>query len=133
MVSLPLLDSPHLNGSLFFPKKLAGQKLPTILVFFPYFINPASWPENKRFMEAGYALAVVNVRGRYYSEGIYTYLGGSGPDSYDVIDWISRQPWSNGKVGAYGCSSSAEEQHRMNAMHHPAFAAAVPAGSGAGI
>ena len=133
MVSIPMRDGARLNASLFFPKKLAGQKLPTILVFFPYFINPASWPENKRFMEAGYALAYVNVRGRYYSEGIYTYLGGSGPDSYDVIDWISKQPWSNGKVGAYGCSSSAEEQHRMNAMHHPAFAAAVPAGSGAGI
>lgn len=133
MVSIPMRDGVRLNASLFFPKKLAGQKLPTILVFFPYFINPASWPENKRFMEAGYALAYVNVRGRYYSEGIYTYMGGSGPDSYDVIDWISKQPWSNGKVGAYGCSSSAEEQHRMNAMHHPAFAAAVPAGSGAGI
>ena len=133
MVSIPMRDGARLNASLFFPKKLAGQKLPTILVFFPYFISPASWPENKRFMEAGYALAYVNVRGRYYSEGIYTYLGGSGPDSYDVIDWISRQPWSNGKVGAYGCSSSAEEQHRMNAMHHPAFAAAVPQGSGAGI
>lgn len=55
------------------------------------------------------------------------------PNAYDVIDWIAKQPWSNGKVGAYGCSSSAEEQHRMNAMHHPAFAAAVPRAAGAGI
>ena len=133
MVRIPMRDGAQLNASFFFPKALPRQNLPTILVFFPYFISPASWPENKRFMEAGYALAYVNVRGRYYSDGIYTYLGGSGPDSYDVIDWISKQPWSNGKVGAYGCSSSAEEQHRMNAMHHPAFAAAVPQGSGAGI
>ncbi len=73
------------------------------------------------------------MRGRYFSEGVYTYLGGSGPDSYDTIEWLSKQPWSNGKVGALGCSSSAEEQHKMNAMHHPAFAAAVPRGSGAGI
>src|SRR5262245_43293631 len=133
MVSIPMRDGARLNGSLFFPRKLAGQKLPTILVFFPYFINPASWPENKRFMEAGYAIAYVNVRGRYFSEGVYTYLGGSGADSYDTIDWIAKQSWSNGKVGALGCSSSAEEQHRMNAMHHPAFAAAVPRSSGAGI
>ena len=64
---------------------------------------------------------------------MYTYLGGSGNDCYDTIDWLSKQPWSSGKVGAMGCSSSAEEQHKMNAMHHPAFAAARAAGSGAGI
>lgn len=133
MVAIPMRDGTRLNASLFFPKSQPRRNLPTILVFFPYLINPAVWPENQRLMEAGYALAYVNVRGRYYSEGIYTYLGGSGPDAYDVIDWISKQPWSNGKVGALGCSSSAEEQHRMNAMHHPAFAAAVPRGSGAGI
>ena len=133
MVRIPMRDGKRLNASFFFPKNLPRQNLPTILIFFPYLINPASWRENQRFMEAGYVLAYVNVRGRYFSEGTYTYLGGSGPDSYDVIDWISKQPWSNGKVGAFGCSSSAEEQHRMNAMHHPAFAAAVPAGSGAGI
>ena len=132
-VRIPMRDGKRLNASLFFPKGRPRQNLPTILVFFPYLISPAAWPENQRFLESGYALAYVNVRGRYYSEGVYTYLGGSGPDSYDTIEWISKQPWSNGKVGAYGCSSSAEEQHRMNAMHHPAFAAAVPRGSGAGI
>jgi len=133
MVRIPMRDGKRLNASLFFPKDRARQNLPTILVFFPYTINPAVWAENKAFVENGYVLAYVNVRGRYFSEGVYTYLGGSGPDSYDTIDWISKQPWSNGKVGALGCSSSAEEQHRMNAMHHPAFAAAVPRGSGAGI
>ncbi len=132
MVRVPMRDGKRLNGSLFFMKGKPRQNLPVILTFFPYQINPVS-PENKVFLENGYALAYVNVRGRYFSEGTYTYLGGSGPDSYDTIDWLSKQAWSNGKVGALGCSSSAEEQHRMNAMHHPAFAAAVPRGSGAGI
>ena len=132
MVWIPMRDGKRLNGSMFFPKNKPRQNLPTILTFFPYFINPVS-AENKLFLENGYALAYVNVRGRYFSEGVYTYLGGSGPDSYDTIEFLSRQSWSNGKVGALGCSSSAEEQHRMNAMHHPAFAAAVPRASGAGI
>src|SRR5262249_47609917 len=69
----------------------------------------------------------------YFSEGTYTFLVGSGKDSYDTIDWLSKQPWSNGKVGAFGSSSSAEEQHKMNAMQHPALAAAIPISSGAGI
>jgi uncharacterized protein len=132
MVRIPMRDGTRLNASFFFPKDRPRQNLPTILTFFPYLINPVS-AENQRFIENGYALAYVNVRGRYFSEGTYTYLGGSGADSYDTIDWIAKQPWSNGKVGALGCSSSAEEQHRMNAMHHPAFGAAVPRSSGAGI
>ena len=132
LVRIPMRDGKRLNASLFFPKARPRQDLPTILTFFPYQINPVS-AENRAFLENGYALAYVNVRGRYFSEGTYTYLGGSGPDSYDTINWLSRQPWSNGKVGALGCSSSAEEQHRMNAMGHPAFAAAVPRASGAGI
>jgi predicted acyl esterase len=89
MVWIPMRDGKRLNASLFFPKGRPRQNLPTILVFFPYTINPAAWPENQRFVENGYALAYVNVRGRYFSEGVYTYLGGSGADSYDVIDWIS--------------------------------------------
>ena len=132
IVRIPMRDGKRLNASLFFPKGRARQALPTILTFYPYQISAVS-PENRAFLENGYALAYVNVRGRYFSEGTYTYLGGSGPDSYDTIDWLSRQPWSNGKVGALGCSSSAEEQHRMNAMGHPAFAAAVPRSAGAGI
>ena len=132
LVRIPMRDGVRLNASLFFPKGRAREGLPTILTFFPYRINPVS-VENRAFLEHGYALAYVNVRGRYFSEGTYTYLGGSGPDAYDTIDWLSRQPWSNGKVGALGCSSSAEEQHRMNAMGHPAFAAAVPRAAGAGI
>ncbi|MBL8235761.1 MAG: CocE/NonD family hydrolase, partial [Bryobacterales bacterium] len=129
IVRIPMRDGKRLNASLFFPKGRPRQNLPAILTFFPYQINPVS-AENRTFLENGYALAYVNVRGRYFSEGTYTYLGGSGPDAYDTIDWLSRQPWSNGKIGALGCSSSAEEQHRMNAMGHPAFAAAVPRASG---
>ena len=132
MVRIPMRDGVRLNATLLFPKGKPREKLPTILVFFPYQISPAS-AENQRFLENGYALAYVNVRGRYFSEGVYTYMGGSGLDGFDTIDWLSKQRWSNGKVGAIGCSSSAEEQHKMNAMQHPAFAAAVPRSSGAGI
>ncbi len=132
MVRIPMRDGVRLNASLYFPKNRPRQNLPTILTFYPYLFN-AAIAENQAFLENGYALAYVNVRGRYFSEGTYTYLGGSGPDSYDTIDWLSKQSWSNGKIGALGCSSSAEEQHRMNAMHHPAFAAAVPRSAGAGI
>ena len=132
LVRIPMRDGIHLNATLVFPKDRPRQNMPTILTFFPYLMNPVS-SENQKFLENGYALAIVNVRGRYFSEGVYTYLGGSGADGYDTIDWLSKQRWSNGKVGAIGCSSSAEEQNKMNAMQHPALAAAVPRSAGAGI
>lgn len=132
MIRIPMRDGIHLNATLVFPKGKPRQSLPTILTFFPYLINPVS-AENQKFLENGYAIVYVNARGRYFSDGVYTYLGGSGEDGYDTIDWLSKQPWSNGKVGTLGCSSSAEEQNKMNAMQHPALGAAIPRSAGAGI
>jgi uncharacterized protein len=132
MVPIPMRDGIRLDATLYFPKDRPRQNLPTVLWFFPYRINGMR-AENQRLLENGYVVAYVNARGRYYSEGRYTFLVGSGNDTYDAIDWLAAQPWSNGKVGALGCSSSAEEQHKMNAMHNPHLAAAVPRGSGAGI
>jgi len=137
MVRMPMRDGVRLSATILYPKDRPRQNLPTVLIFFPYLTESAirvGWANHIRsFIENGYAVIIENVRGRYFSEGTYTYLVGSGKDGYDSIDWISKQPWSNGKVGTLGCSSSAEEQHKMNAAQHPAHAAAVPMGSGAGI
>ena len=45
------------------------------------------------------------------------------PDGWDTLDWITAQPWSNGKVATYGCSSSAENQLKLAAQNHPAHRA----------
>ena len=31
-------------------------------------------------------------------------------DGYDTIEWLARQPWSNGKTGAWGQSFAARAQ-----------------------
>ena len=85
------------------------------------------------FLENGYAVAFVNERGRYWSEGEYEYLVGAKEDGYDTVDWIVKQTWSNGKVGTIGCSSSAEHQLGMASQDHPGHAAAIPMAPGAGI
>jgi len=138
MMRVPMRDGVRLSATILFPKDRPRQNLPTVLIFIPYLtegtIRGGLFSGFIRsFIENGYAVMIENVRGRYFSEGTYTYLVGSGNDGYDTIDWISKQPWSNAKVGTIGCSSSAEEQHKMNAARHPAHAAAVPMGSGAGI
>jgi uncharacterized protein len=136
MVMTPMRDGVHLASVILFPKGEERRNMPAILLFSPYqedtmidrFADYAA-----SFLKNGYAVVFEDVRGRYYSEGTYTYLGGSGTDGYDSVEWLTKQPWSNGKVGTLGCSSSAEEQHKLNAAHPPGLAAAVPMGSGAGI
>jgi predicted acyl esterase len=136
MVMIPMRDGVRLYSLIVFPKGQARQNLPTVLIRAAYLIRPddLSFKRYLRsFLEHGYAVVFENWRGRYYSEGTYKEVfEGAGEDGYDTVEWLAKQPWSNGKIGAIGCSSfGGEEQQKLNAMHAPGFAASVPMGAGA--
>src|SRR2546422_368458 len=46
---------------------------------------------------------------------------------------MASEPWSNGKVGLIGCSSTAEWQMAVAALAPPGLAAIIPQGFGAGV
>lgn len=48
-----------------------------------------------------------------------------GRDGAEVIEWLADQPWSNGKVGIVGCSSSAMEGLQVAVQSPPSLAAAA--------
>jgi uncharacterized protein len=134
-VLVPMRDGVGLSTNVFRPKD-AKTPLPTILWKTPY--NELGMQGDvQRYAVAaikrGYAFVVQNERGRYFSEGKYEILGHPQTDGYDALSWIAQQPWSNGKVGTLGCSSSAEWQLALAAQNHPAHAAMVPMAAGAGI
>jgi putative CocE/NonD family hydrolase len=136
MVMTPMRDGVRLYSLILFPKDQPRRNLPAVLIHNPYLTKGMVDRFGEfvaSFLKHGYAVVFQNERGRYYSEGTFTYLAGSSTDGYDTIQALTSQPWSNGKVATLGCSSSAEEQHRINASHPPGLAAAVPMGSGAGI
>ncbi|MEB2778029.1 CocE/NonD family hydrolase [Algoriphagus sp. D3-2-R+10] len=85
------------------------------------------------WVEKGYAYVVQNERGRYFSEGDWDILGVPLTDGYDAFEWMSKQDWSNGKIGTLGCSSTAEWQMAVASLDHPALTALVPQGFGAGV
>src|SRR5438046_251555 len=60
-------------------------------------------------------------------------MSGSRTDGYNAIDWLTKQPSSNGKLGTTGCSSTAEYQPAIAALGHPGFAAMNVQGFGAGV
>lgn len=135
MVEIPMRDGVVLNGRIYFPD-LPHEDLPTVLIRTPYFIpNSINWwaEEIAAFLSNGYVVIFNNERGRYWSEGHYTFLVGAREDGYDVIEWIVNQLWSNGKVGTWGCSSTAEHQLGLATTDHPGHAAMIPMAAGAGI
>ncbi len=127
-------DGIGLSTDIIRPK--ADGKYPTIFIRTPYNMN-VHGPSDQRLaveaMRRGYAVIWQNERGRYFSEGKYKILGYPQTDGYDMLSWIAAQPWSNGKVGTLGCSSTAEWQMSLAAMNHPAHAAMIPQSAGAGI
>ncbi|MHC4917325.1 MAG: CocE/NonD family hydrolase [Planctomycetota bacterium] len=79
-----------------------------------------------KFVEAGYAVALQNVRGRKGSEGRLLGTGFSGADGYDTIDWLAGQHWCDGKVGTFGASALAKVQTAAAFLAHPAHRAMCP-------
>ncbi|NJB87517.1 hypothetical protein GGR26_003297 [Lewinella marina] len=138
-IMVPMRDGKRLATDVYRPKGV--DQAPIIFVRTPYQFN--GWVDGEeqernyeRAYEAvsrGYAYVVQNERGRYYSEGDWDILGVPLTDGYDAIEWMSTQPWSNGNVGLYGCSSTAEWQMAVASLDHPALKAMVPMGYGAGV
>ncbi|WP_246073346.1 CocE/NonD family hydrolase [Formosa sediminum] len=139
-VMIPMRDGVRLAADVYRPK--TDKKVPIIFSRTPYNFN--NWVDGKQIttmrvkkaleaVKKGYAYVVQNERGRYFSEGEWDILGVPVTDGYDTFTWMKNQPWSNGKIGTYGCSSSAEWQLAVAALDHPSHAAMVPQGYGAGI
>ena len=138
-VMVPMRDGIRLATDIYRPK--TDKPVPVIFSRTPYNFN--SWgdgePKTRTMQRAyeavkrGYAYVVQNERGRYFSEGKWDILGTPTTDGYDMFTWLKDRPWSNGKIGTYGCSSTAEWQMAVAALDHPSHAAMVPQGFGAGV
>jgi putative CocE/NonD family hydrolase len=85
-------------------------------------------------VDKGYVGVVVNTRGKRLSKDVVEPFEHDGKDAYYIIDWISKQPWCNGKVGMYGGSYLGFAQWSTAKYLHPALKTIVPQVSvGAGI
>jgi len=107
-------DGINLATNIFLPsdkgKALPGQ-FPALLQRTPYNKSAeARMEECYFFARRGYVVAFQDCRGRYASEGGFTKYTSEGPDGYDTIEWMAKQPWSNGKIGSFGLSYSAHTQ-----------------------
>lgn len=74
----------------------------------------------------GYIGVVADTRGKACSSGEIVPWEHEAQDAYDTIDWISKQPWSDGQVGMYGGSYEGFAQWAAAKRVHPALKTIVP-------
>jgi putative CocE/NonD family hydrolase len=127
-IAVPMRDGVELSANVFRPD-MPG-RYPTILVRTPYGKGHDITVHYRTFVEHGYAVVVQDVRGRYGSQGIFRPLEQEPADGDDTLNWIARQPWSDGKVGMMGGSYLGIVQWKIAVLNNPHLKAIFPAVSG---
>lgn len=119
-VRTPMRDGVELSTDLHLPPGgLEGGPYPAILVRTPAGNHdPALVAAARVLSDAGFALALQDVRGREDSAGTFEAFCNEGPDGYDAIEWIAAQPWCNGKVAMMGAGYAGWAQWAA-AKHRP--------------
>lgn len=131
---LPMPDGVQLAATLYLPRD-RGARLATVLIRLPYGRQsyPSSLNAAERFARAGYAVVLEDLRGTGDSQGRLVPYEHAVTDGAATLDWIVAQPWSNGRVGTWGCSALGETQYVLSRSHHPALRALAPSGAGGAI
>ncbi len=124
-VKIPMLDGVKLNATVLKPKD-QSEPLPVIFTFTPY-ISDTYQDRALYFAKNRYVYALVDVRGRGNSEGRFEPFVNEGRDGYDVVEWLAKQSWSNGKVTMWGGSYAGFDQWTTLKEAPPHLATIVPA------
>ena len=101
-VKIPMRDGVLLNAILYLPKDLQKPR-PAIFSLTPYSAD-SEYPEAISLARHGYPYLAIDVRGRGNSGGEFVPFFNDPNDGHDLVEWIAKQAYCNGKVGARGIS-----------------------------
>jgi putative CocE/NonD family hydrolase len=127
-VKIPMRDGIKLNATVYKPKKM-DDPLPGIFTLTPY-ISDNYHARAYDFSQKGYVVLLVDSRGRGNSEGEFHPNLREGPDGHDIVEWLARQPWCNGKVAMFGGSYGGHNQWATLKEFPPHLKTMVPVASG---
>lgn len=134
-------DETPLRGHVYLPD--GPGPFGTILEFSPYWSTTQGKSEGQevlvdgrrtmgqhfgKFLDAGFAVALINIRGTGNSEGCNSWFDPAvdGPDAAAVINALSEKSWSNGNVGMIGLSWPGYTQYAALRDAPPALKAVAP-------
>ncbi|MFN0182075.1 MAG: CocE/NonD family hydrolase [Gemmatimonadales bacterium] len=135
---LTMRDGVRLAADIIRPTKggvLHQERLPVVWAHHRYhratIVNGAlrtTFGEMALLLKYGYVLAVVDARGAGASFGHTPgfYATEERRDTYEVTEWLARQPWSTGKVGMWGRSYLGHIQYYAAAERPPSLKAIFP-------
>ena len=111
-VDIPMRDGVILRADVYRPADAhePGQAVPGVVTRTPYDKEVFGaavvgvMPNALKLAERGYAVVVVDTRGRYASEGEFKPFHQEGPDGYDTLEWVAAQDWCDGGTAIYGAS-----------------------------
>ena len=135
-VMIPMRDGVRLAADVYLPEGGEGP-LPALLERTPYDRRgtnhadrsaadpiPRSKPEiAAEFARGGYAYVLVDCRGRYGSEGVFTKYANEAEDGFDVLAWMVQQDWCDGRIGTLGLSYGAHVQAAAACLNPPGLRA----------
>jgi predicted acyl esterase len=130
--AIPMRDGKTLAADLYLPKRPGAY--PALLIQTPYSRKqvgaalPNAGKAGPLVDPEQYALVVVDWRGFHGSKpaGEGARFHPRGQDGYDTVEWIARQPWSNGKVGSWGPSALGRIQFLTAREQPPHLVCCVP-------
>jgi len=129
---IPMPDDVRLAADLYMPT--GGEpsaRIPVLLEYLPYRKTESrsrNYSLYSYFVRRGYAVARVDIRGTGNSEGRlipFEYSDQENEDGEAVIDWLSKQPWSNGNVGMFGISWGGFNAIHLAMRNPPALKAII--------
>lgn len=122
---IPMRDEVNLYGALYRPTE--GERFPVLLTRTIYSTQRSDYVAlATRFARAGYAVVLVDSRGRYESQGEWHPYFCEVEDGYDTQQWIGSQNWCDGNIGMFGRSYVGFTQLMPAPLRSPCVKALVP-------
>jgi len=125
-VMIPMSDGTRLAADIYRPR--AAGTYAALVERTPYDKKNSSEIQvgaHRYFAERGYVVVIQDTRGRYASEGVFYPNLDDGwlarRDGFDTVQWIAKQPWSNGRVGVIGGSQSGQTAYLIGPTQPPAL------------
>ncbi len=117
-------DAPGKFPTLFAasPYQYEMDEVPAYPLFLWRETGPVEW-----YVGQGYAYVHADVRGSGHSEGEFCFMGKPEQEDYlELIAWILKQGWCNGRIGGIGQSYYAMAQWLMATYNPPGLSCIIP-------
>ncbi len=124
---IPLRDGVELAATKYAPRD-ATAPLPCIFTLTPY-IAQSYHDRGLYFGANGYVFLTVDARGRGNSGGEFAPLIQEAHDAHDVVEWLAKQPYCNGKTSMWGGSYAGYNQWAAAKTFPPHLTSIVPVAS----